>query len=77
MARLLKYYSCTQCSRPFFVFKLISLRRIPIVLVTGESHNTLRIGQSDEPGSETVLGPRIRCSYNHENKVEYSLEVCE
>ena len=43
----------------------------------GESHNTLRIGQTDEPGSETVLGPRIRCSYSHENKVEYSLEVCE
>ena len=43
----------------------------------GESHNTLRIGQNDEPGSETVLGPRIRCSYSLENKVGYSLEVCD
>ena len=43
----------------------------------GESHNTLRIGQNDESGSETVLGPRIRCSYSHEDKVEYPLEVCE
>ena len=66
----------TQCSGPFFVFKLLKFK---VNSLTGESHNsdnTLRIGQSDKPGSETVLGPRIRCSYSHENKV-YSLEVGE
>lgn len=74
---ILKVSQYIRYSWPKYIRNLISLGWNPIVLVTGETHNTSRIGEVCQPMAETVEKQTVYNCYSSEISVEYSQRVCE